>query len=97
MTREITRTLLWAQCKVNLKPYYLLHSAIAIAVVVLHRENARRTQSQSLGTSFCDYGIPTAAFRATRAQLAGIFFITSIFSKTLLSRAPCALTHFAIA
>src|SRR5260370_30662746 len=52
MTRGITRTLLWAQYKVNLRPSYLLHRPIAIAAVVLHREDVRRTQSQSLGTSF---------------------------------------------
>src|SRR4029077_15661077 len=31
------------------------------------------------------------------AQLRGMFFAISMFSKTLLSRAPCRLTHSAMA
>lgn len=34
---------------------------------------------------------------ATRAQLGGMFFGTSMASKMLLSRVPCLLTHSAIA
>ena len=38
-----------------------------------------------------------ALTRATLAQLGGMFFITSMSAKTLLSRAPCFSTHSAIA
>src|SRR5438445_7688896 len=43
----------------------------------------------------CPWGYALA--RVTPAQLGGMFLVISMFSKTVLSRAPCFLTHSAIA